>query len=52
MDMNDIRLIDKPAGWTSFDVVAKVRGKIRADYLKQGIKPTKKNSSESVMQVL
>lgn len=39
---SDILLIDKPAGWTSFDVVAKIRGKIRADYTKQGIKPTKK----------
>lgn len=39
---DDILLIDKPEGWTSFDVVAKIRGKIRADYLKQGIKPTKK----------
>lgn len=24
--MNEILLIDKPAGWTSFDVVAKIRG--------------------------
>lgn len=39
---SDILLIDKPEGWTSFDVVAKIRGKIRTDYLKQGIKPTKK----------
>lgn len=38
----DILLIDKPEGWTSFDVVAKIRGKIRADYLKGGIKPTKR----------
>lgn len=37
-----IVLIDKPAGWTSFDVVAKIRGKIRADYREQGIKPTKR----------
>lgn len=28
---NSILLIDKPAGWTSFDVVAKIRGKIRAE---------------------
>jgi len=27
--MNGILLIDKPAGWTSFDVVAKVRGTLR-----------------------
>lgn len=40
--MNDILLIDKPAGWTSFDVVAKIRGKIRADYAAKGEKPTKK----------
>ncbi len=24
--MNGILLIDKPSGWTSFDVVAKIRG--------------------------
>ena len=35
-------LIDKPAGWTSFDVVAKIRGHIRRGYTKQGIKPTKR----------
>lgn len=40
--MKDILLIDKPAGWTSFDVVAKVRGKIRAQYLEKEEKPTKK----------
>lgn len=28
-EMNGILLIDKPAGWTSFDVVAKVRGIIK-----------------------
>lgn len=28
--MNGILLIDKPSGWTSFDVVAKVRGVLRA----------------------
>ena len=37
-----IVLIDKPAGWTSFDVVAKIRGKIRRRYTAQGIKPTKR----------
>ena len=42
MDKQDILLIDKPAGWTSFDVVAKIRGQIRAKYTKQGIKPTKR----------
>lgn len=40
--MNDILLVDKPAGWTSFDVVAKIRGKIRAGYIEKGIKPTKR----------
>jgi len=41
--MNDnIVLIDKPAGWTSFDVVAKIRGQIRRGYTEQGIKPTKR----------
>lgn len=29
--MNGILLIDKPKGWTSFDVVAKIRGKIRQE---------------------
>ncbi len=37
-----IVLIDKPAGWTSFDVVAKIRGHIRRGYTEQGIKPTKR----------
>lgn len=37
-----IILVDKPAGWTSFDVVAKVRGGIRAGYAEQGLKPTKR----------
>lgn len=35
-------LIDKPAGWTSFDVVAKIRGQIRAAYRERGVKPTKR----------
>ncbi len=30
-DYNGILLVDKPAGWTSFDVVAKVRGILQAD---------------------
>lgn len=38
----DILLIDKPAGWTSFDVVAKIRGQIRAQYRERGEKPTKR----------
>ena len=37
-----IVLVDKPAGWTSFDVVAKIRGRIRRGYTEQGIKPTKR----------
>lgn len=40
--MKDILLVDKPAGWTSFDVVAKIRGAIRASYVKAGQKPTKR----------
>lgn len=39
---DEIRLIDKPPGWTSFDVVAKIRGKIRAEYAARGEKATKK----------
>lgn len=37
-----ILLVDKPAGWTSFDVCAKIRGQIRAEYQQRGIKPTKR----------
>ncbi len=37
-----ILLIDKPADWTSFDVVAKIRGAVRQKYLSQGVKPTKR----------
>lgn len=40
--MNDVLLVDKPAGWTSFDVVAKVRSRIRASYRARGVKPTKR----------
>ncbi len=39
---NGILLVDKPAGWTSFDVVAKVRGQIRAEYRQRDEKPTKR----------
>lgn len=39
---DEIILIDKPAGWTSFDVVAKIRGIIRRSYTERGIKPTKR----------
>lgn len=37
-----IVLIDKPSGWTSFDVVAKLRGKRRAAFKETGIVPTKR----------
>ena len=37
-----IALVDKPVGWTSFDVVAKIRGQIRAQYTARGEKPTKR----------
>jgi tRNA pseudouridine55 synthase len=41
MDDN-ILLVDKPSGWTSFDVVAKIRGWRRHQYTINGIKPTKR----------
>ena len=37
-----ILLVDKPVGWTSFDVCAKIRGQIRAEYRARGEKPTKR----------
>jgi tRNA pseudouridine55 synthase len=37
-----ILLVDKPAGWTSFDVCAKIRGQIRAEYTARGEKPTRR----------
>ena len=37
-----ILLVDKPAGWTSFDVCAKIRGQIKAEYRSAGEKPTKR----------
>lgn len=37
-----ILLVDKPAGWTSFDVVAKIRSQIRAEYNARDQKPTKR----------
>jgi tRNA pseudouridine55 synthase len=37
-----ILLLDKPAGWTSFDVVAKLRGRRRATFKANGITPTKR----------
>lgn len=42
MNDKEIVLIDKQAGWTSFDVVAKIRGMIRAQYEAKGEKPTKR----------
>lgn len=35
--MNGLLLVDKPKGWTSFDVVAKVRGALRAEARVHGI---------------
>ena len=35
--MDGLLLIDKPKGWTSFDVVAKVRGVLRAQLKSQGL---------------
>lgn len=40
--MSEIICVDKPVGWTSFDVVAKIRGAIKASYINQGMKPTKR----------
>lgn len=37
-----ILLVDKPAGWTSFDVCAKIRGQVRQEYRERGEKPTKR----------
>lgn len=34
-----ILLVDKPKGWTSFDVVAKVRGIVSAEYRKDNLEP-------------
>lgn len=42
MSDEGILCIDKPAGWTSFDVVAKIRAGIRAEYRARGETPTKK----------
>lgn len=40
--IDGVLLVDKPAGWTSFDVVAKIRSQIRHEYQAGGIKPTKR----------
>lgn len=37
-----ILLVDKPVSWTSFDVVAKIRGKRRAAFKETGAAPTKR----------
>ena len=37
-----ILLIDKPTGWTSFDVVAKLRGRRKAAFKTQAVTPTKR----------
>jgi tRNA pseudouridine55 synthase len=44
MNLTDdgILLTDKPAGWTSFDVVAKIRGARKAQFKAAGITPTKR----------
>ncbi len=42
MKEENIVLIDKPASWTSFDVVAKLRGQMKHAYLEKGIRPTKR----------
>lgn len=42
LNKEQILLVDKPAGWTSFDVCAKLRGQIRAEYRQRGEKPTKR----------
>ena len=34
MSYDGILLVDKPLGWSSFDVVAKTRGLLRDEYLK------------------
>lgn len=39
---DDILLIDKQPGWTSFDVVAKIRGMRRAAFKASGVTPTKR----------
>lgn len=40
--VDGLLLVDKPVGWTSFDVVAKIRGGIRTEYRERGEKPTKR----------
>lgn len=40
--IDGVLLVDKSAGWTSFDVCAKIRGQVRAQYTARGEKPTKR----------
>lgn len=42
LTQDGILLIDKPAGWTSFDVVAKIRGARKAQLKAAGSTPTKR----------
>jgi tRNA pseudouridine55 synthase len=44
MNLTDdgVLLIDKPENWTSFDVVAKLRGARKAALKSQGVTPTKR----------
>jgi tRNA pseudouridine55 synthase len=42
LTQDGILLIDKPVGWTSFDVVAKIRGARKAQFKKAGVTPTKR----------
>lgn len=42
LTQDGIVLIDKPVGWTSFDVVAKIRGVRKAQLKASGIVPTKR----------
>lgn len=47
MSFDGIVLIDKPAGWSSFDVVAKIRGKLRREQavLRAENSPTSENGT-------
>lgn len=42
LTQDGVLLIDKPAGWTSFDVVAKIRGARKAQFKAAGTTPTKR----------
>lgn len=47
--MDGILLIDKPKGWSSFDVVAKVRGALRAEARDQKSEESLPNSQSSIL---